>query len=78
MIEERVVPLSMVTPGKEVTIIEILGGSRLRSKLLSMGLIPGVKIKVLSKGSGGPLLVKVKDAKYALGWGMAGKIIVKE
>jgi ferrous iron transport protein A len=76
--EERPIPLTMVTPGEEVTLIGISGGRRVRSKLLSMGLIPGAKIRVLSKNGAGPLLIVIKDTRLALGWGMACKILVKQ
>jgi len=39
------IPLTTVSPGREVTLIDIQGGRGLRSKLYSMGLIPGVKLK---------------------------------
>ena len=78
MREERLIPLTMVTPGQEVTLIEINGGRGLRSRLVSMGLIPGAKIRVLSKNTAGPLLIAIKNTRLALGWGMAWKILVRQ
>ena len=69
-------PLAMVSPGKEVTLIDIMGGRGIRSKLYSMGLIPGVKLTVLGTG-GGPIMIAVDDTRLALGLGMAKKIIVE-
>ncbi len=69
-------PLTSVNPGQEVTLIDIQGGRGLRSKLYSMGLIPGVKLRLLGN-RGGPIMVAVNDTRLALGFGMARKIIVK-
>ncbi|MEW5949846.1 MAG: FeoA family protein [Thermodesulfobacteriota bacterium] len=50
-------------------------GYGLQSRLFSMGLSPGVKMKVV-KGAPGPLVVLVRDTRLALGCGMAHKIMV--
>ncbi len=73
--EEKPIPLTMVKPGKEVTVIAIHGGRGIKARLASLGLIPGVKVKVLGIGPG-PLIVAVKDTRLALGYGMAQKILV--
>jgi ferrous iron transport protein A len=69
-------PLNAVNPGQEVTLIDIQGGRGLRSKLYSMGLIPGVKLTIVGN-SGGPIMIAVNDTRLALGFGMARKIIVE-
>ena len=69
-------PLAMVSPGQEVTLIDILGGRGIRSKLYSMGLIPGVKLTVLAT-RGGPIMIAVNDTRLALGFGMAKRIMVE-
>jgi len=69
--------LTNVDPGKEVTIMDINGGRGVRSKLYSMGLIPGIKLKVLNRNGSGPVMIAVKDSRLAIGHGMAQKIIVK-
>jgi len=71
------VVLSSVDSGKEVTLIDIGGGRGIRSKLYSMGLVPGAKLTVLNRNSSGPVMVGVKDGRLAIGRGMAGKIIVQ-
>jgi ferrous iron transport protein A len=68
--------LTMVNPGQEVILIDILGGRGIRSKLYSMGLVPGTKLIVLGN-RGGPVMIAVNDTRLALGIGMARKIIVK-
>ncbi len=69
-------PLTMATPGQELTLIDILGGKGIRSKLYSMGLIPGIKLTVLGT-RGGPIMIAINDTRLALGFGMAKKIMVE-
>ena len=69
-------PLTMVAPGKPVTLVKIAGERRLRHRLTELGLIPGVELKVMKDG-GGPLLLAIQDTRLALGRGMAHKIIVQ-
>jgi ferrous iron transport protein A len=68
--------LSRVDQGLEVTLVRIGGGRGLRSKLYSMGLVPGSALTVLSRGGGGPVVLRVKGASLAIGQGMAQKIFV--
>ena len=69
--------LSRIDPDQEVTLIDITGGRGIRSKLYSMGLVPGVSLRVLNRNSHGPLIVSVKDSRLVIGQGMASKIIVE-
>ncbi|MGD2028444.1 MAG: FeoA family protein [Desulfobacterales bacterium] len=69
--------LSSIDPETEVTLIDITGGRGIRSKLYSMGLVPGTSLKVLNRNGRGPLMVAVKDSRLVIGQGMASKILVK-
>jgi len=69
--------LSMIDPGKEVTLIDINGGRGIRSKLYSMGLVPGVNLRILNRNGSGPVMIAVRDCRLAIGRGMAEKIIVE-
>jgi len=68
--------LSRVDAGKKVIIQDINGGRGLKSKLYSMGLIPGATLTVLRGNCAGPTMIAVKDSRLAIGSGMAKKIIV--
>lgn len=68
-------PLSECKCGETVYIKGFTGGSKLRSKLQSMGLMPGEAVQIISS-SGGPLVVLVKGVKLAIGCGMAENIMV--
>ena len=70
-------PLTMALPGEELTLWSIKGGRGIKLRLYSMGLTPGVKLKVLNNGAPGPFLLSVRDFRVAIGYGMAKKIIVK-
>jgi len=75
---DKIMPLTIVPPGKEATLISIAGGMGLRTRLADMGLNEGVKIKVLHSHRPGPCVVLVGNTRLALGHGMAQKMLVKE
>lgn len=68
--------LSSVDPGKEVTLIGIDGGRGIRSKIYSMGLVPGGRLTVLNRSGNGSIMISVKDCRLAIGRGMARKMMV--
>ena len=45
----EIMVLSRIDPGEEVTLIDIDGGRGVRSKLYSMGLVPGITLKILNR-----------------------------
>jgi ferrous iron transport protein A len=73
---KQVRPLSTVKTGETVKLTGIEAGRGLNSRLASMGLLPGVEIKVVSSGHPGPFVISVKNSKMMLGRGMAHKIMV--
>jgi ferrous iron transport protein A len=75
--KEKSIPLSSIEKGDRVTLVTVEGGRGIRSRLAAMGILPGVKIDVLKKNNGGPMVVSVKDSRVMLGRGMAHKILVK-
>jgi len=72
-----IVPLSELGPGDSGVVVDINGGSGLRSRLYSMGLAPGVIIRVLEKYQFGPVVVEAGGTRLAVGKGMAAKILVR-
>jgi len=79
LVEEQKVymPLTMALPGEHVTLVSVQGGRGIKSRLHSMGLIPGTKLRILTNGTPGPFLISVRDFKVAIGYGIAKKILVK-
>ena len=72
----RTMPLSMVSAGETVRLIKVNAGEKLVCRLGSMGLTPGVEMRVLHD-SGGPKTICVRDSRIALGKGVAHKILVE-
>lgn len=70
-------PLSEIESGKIVRIVKINGGRGFRQKLLGLGLIPGVPVKVIQRGRGFPVVLSVMGNRVMIGCGMAGKVMVK-
>lgn len=73
--------LCQVPVGQIVTITFIEGGHGFQTRILSMGLHPGNRVKVIrSSPFKGPLLIENLDQGFclALGRGMAAKIMVDE
>jgi Fe2+ transport system protein FeoA len=70
-------PLSMVSPGETVELVQIREGRRLRKRLADLGLNVGLDIRVVQNCFSGPLILAVKeDARLAIGRGMAHQILV--
>jgi len=74
----RKISLVQMDAGQKGKVVEILGGAGLKQRLLVMGIYPGREITKLSQFIlRGPVAVKVGRSVLALGFGMAGKIILE-
>lgn len=62
--------------GESALVVGMCGGSRIRSRLESMGLVPGTEIRVVSNGGRGPLLISVGEGRLTVSRGIAEKIMV--
>ena len=65
----------MVQSGQKVRLIKVDSGQGLRGRLMAMGLVTNAEFSVVNNNSG-PLIIKIKESKIALGRGMANKIMV--
>jgi len=72
----ELLPLSFLNVGEEGTVVSIDAGARFMNRILGMGIYPGVKVRVLSKGYGG-IVIQVNNTRYAFGFGMGMKIIIR-
>jgi DtxR family Mn-dependent transcriptional regulator len=72
--------LDQVPAGARVRVQQIIEeGAAFLRYLASLGLLPGAELCVREVAPfGGPLLVQVGDARYALGRDVAAKILVRE
>ncbi|MDP7180407.1 MAG: FeoA family protein [Candidatus Woesearchaeota archaeon] len=70
--------LAELKPGKQGTIIELDKNSTFKTKVSSLGIRIGKKVKVLSKQPfKGPMIIEIDNMKAALGRNMAKKIILE-
>lgn len=70
--------LSDCRQGTAVAYARVAAGHLLRSRLAAMGLVPGVRIRVIRQNGRGPVLIGVHGTRLALGRGMAERIFVRE
>ncbi len=71
------VPLNSVKAQETVRVVSIRGGLRLKERLSSIGIYPGVELKVVINNFTGPVVVSVGHRSVGVGKGMAGKIFVE-
>lgn len=69
-------PLSMVSTGETVKVAAVRAGWGLQRRLADLGLTPGVRVRVISSGKPGPVVLDVRGSRLALGYGVAHKIMV--
>lgn len=53
-------------------------GMRLFNRLASMGICEGTVIKVIRNNPGGPVIIETGGSRFAIGRGMAIKIVVEK
>ncbi len=78
MKEEQQMTVRNMRAGQLGKVVEIQGGAHLASRLNSLGIRPGKRItKVSSMVLRGPVTIQVDRSQVAIGFGMAGKILVE-
>ncbi len=70
-------PLTMLSEGKKAILRSIEGGRQLRSRLASLGLLPGAELEVIQNSGHGPFVIAVKGSRIVIGRGMAARIAVE-
>lgn len=68
--------LNNIKAGCYAEILGLSGGEGLRDKVLSLGLLPGKTVQVISNRKNGPVIIKVDTTRLILGRGMCEKIHV--
>jgi len=69
--------LSELKAGEEATLHGFDAGHGLISRLSALGFTPGARVTMLQNIGNGPLIVKVRDTRIALGRGEAMKVRVR-
>lgn len=54
------------------------GGRAFAGRLASMGLVVGSRLEVLQNSPRGPMLIRVRDTRIALGRGEAAKVLAEK
>ncbi len=75
--ENGLCPLSDLHPGQEAQVSQLCGGHALVNRLVALGFTPGTVVDVLQNYGHGPLIVRVREARLALGRKEAGQVLVK-
>jgi ferrous iron transport protein A len=69
------IPLMMADEGARVRVVALTGGASLDKRMTQMGLNVGAEL-IVSLRQGGGLVVMRGETRFALGGGMAHKIMV--
>jgi len=72
------VSLAELAPGAQVIVRKVGGGKTLASRLAAMGLLVGSRLDILQNPQHGPMLIRVRDTRIALGRGEATKVLAEE
>jgi len=64
--------------GQAARIVELPLGSMARHRLLDLLILPGTEIKVMRRDFVGPVIIKVRSSRVAIGRGLASQIIVEK
>ena len=74
---KQVLPLSLVTPGETVELVDIREQCAVRQRLGELGLTPGAVVRIIqSDPANGMILAIREDARLAIGRSTAHKIMV--
>ena len=74
---EQLMPLVNAKQGEQLIIREINGGAGARMRLLTMGLRIGDPIEIITNQNKGQVVIAADFNRYALGYGLAEKILVE-
>lgn len=76
--KKQMLPLILVSPGKDVILKAISGGRQIKSRLTDMGLVQGLQFRVVQNFGPGPCIISIGNSRIALGHGISEKIFVVE
>lgn len=74
----RWLPLSMAREGSTVKVVDVVGCRNAVRRLHELGIMPGTRLRVVKTMSPGPVIVEVANSRFAIGYGMALKVMVEE
>ena len=62
--------------GAQIVVCGLRGGHEFVSRLAALGLVAGTPVEVLQNRGRGPLLIRVRETRIALGRGEAAQVLV--
>lgn len=68
------VPLTLLRKGQSGKLVRIAGGHAARIRLAALGVRPGVRLHVLQNSGHAPVMVRVGNARVAIGRGLATRL----
>ena len=68
--------LEMLENGRQGVVVRVDGGIGMRDRLLELGIVPGVPVRMIQRAGHGPVLVEVLGTRLMLGHGMAERVVV--
>lgn len=72
------IPLSELQAGEKGIVTAIYGGRGMLERVTSLGFVPGTEISILQRLRHGPIIVRVHDARIALGREIARRIQIRQ
>ena len=69
--------LDHLSVGATAVVRELDGGNEFSGRLAAMGVVLGAALQVMQNSGKGPMLVRVRDTRLALGRGEAQRILVE-
>ena len=75
-LEKKAISLTDLPLGKVGIVFQIDSGHGACKRLNELGIIPGARIELVNKITSGPVMIRVKGSKLALGRGLARKVKV--
>jgi ferrous iron transport protein A len=70
--------LSDFENGQKARIVRISGGGQMRGRLMTMGIREGAEITIVNQPSHrGPVVISVSGTQFALGHGVASRVIAE-
>ena len=69
--------LDHLSVGATAVVRELDGGNEFSGRLAAMGLVLGAALQVMQNSGKGPMLVRARDTRLALGRGEAQRILVE-
>lgn len=70
------VPLSTLRSGERGRVVSVTGGWGATRRLMELGILPGEVLEVVSN-SFGPVVIRVRGVAFALGRGLASRVLVE-